>query len=693
MFAAVGVGMGGVALWMLRRATFGEVDPLSALFGAASLLVSIVATALALRAWRWQQTNVTDLVERLAVAVNRTEQQARQQLLGGHDRSINVDFKLRRAPAHNPSGADADGRLRDVADYYQRLYPRRLVITGAPGAGKTVLAVELILALLEARTADDAVPVRVSAASWDFTGDVDVESAAATARVEDWLVARLVDSYRLSARSARTLVEAGRVLLVLDGLDEMDATATPGYASRAGQALRWLNAYQHHRTKAALILTCRSGQYEALNEATTWLEDAARVEITPVSRVKTRAFIASRTADPERWQPVLDTIKDPTDPVTVGLSTPWRLTLAVVVYERRDQQGTFQRDPTELISPTLRTPEAIRDHLLALFIPAALQYLHGHRPDPARAHRWLGVLAGYLNQNAVDGRRLGGRSLSSTDIVLHELWPLAGVRRPRVVTVAAIALIWFAAFRIMLTWQPYVLSLQVAAVLVVAIVAATYLMWRAMWPQPKRLDLGRLRTRNGRRRFTLGFVAGLGAGLAIAPNGHYTFGWAFGLGHGFEYAFAPILGLTAGLAIGLAVNTAVEWRDPRSIIRDDLIGGAIGGPTLGLAVELVFVVTVGFIGGLTFGTTLVLAAGLTLGAAGGPPGGAAGLRYIALLLCTRRWNEHWLPWRLGRFLETCYQAGLVRIAGSGYQFRHRELQDYLADHPRPAKAASTARSS
>ncbi|NBE94510.1 MULTISPECIES: hypothetical protein [unclassified Nonomuraea] len=28
-----------------------------------------------------------------------------------------------------------------------------------------------------------------------------------------------------------------------------------------------------------------------------------------------------------------------------------------------------------------------------------------------------------------------------------------------------------------------------------------------------------------------------------------------------------------------------------------------------------------------------------------------------------------------------FGAGLLRISGTAYQFRHRELQDYLAAHP------------
>jgi hypothetical protein len=45
--------------------------------------------------------------------------------------------------------------------------------------------------------------------------------------------------------------------------------------------------------------------------------------------------------------------------------------------------------------------------------------------------------------------------------------------------------------------------------------------------------------------------------------------------------------------------------------------------------------------------------------------------------------RHRLPWRLGRFLHACYQAGILRIAGSAYQFRHRELQDHLATNSSP----------
>ncbi|MFF3404124.1 hypothetical protein ACFYW6_37315 [Streptomyces sp. NPDC002659] len=44
---------------------------------------------------------------------------------------------------------DWPAAVPDILEYYRTTRPQRLVITGAAGAGKTVLALELLLALLE----------------------------------------------------------------------------------------------------------------------------------------------------------------------------------------------------------------------------------------------------------------------------------------------------------------------------------------------------------------------------------------------------------------------------------------------------------------------------------------------------------------------------------------------------------------
>lgn len=55
----------------------------------------------------------------------------------------------------------------------------------------------------------------------------------------------------------------------------------------------------------------------------------------------------------------------------------------------------------------------------------------------------------------------------------------------------------------------------------------------------------------------------------------------------------------------------------------------------------------------------------------------------ALYLCWLLVHFRRVPFRLSRFLDWCHAAGLIRITGGVYQFRHREFQEWLARHPVP----------
>ncbi|KOU33450.1 hypothetical protein ADK54_42135 [Streptomyces sp. WM6378] len=709
----------------LPRAKVGDIDPLGAAIGVLALIVSVWAGRLSVRALRWQETDVTTAAALLARAVLVAERDARRQLLGAHDKAIDVEFDFRPAAAHDAMGAVPLGRLAEVVAYYRQLRPRRMVITGAPGAGKTVLAVELILGLLEDRAPEDPVPVRLSAAAWDTDQPV-----------EAWLSTHLTEVYRIRPATATALVATRRVLPVVDGLDEMDDSPALVYASRAGRALRALNAYQHGRGKAELVLTCRSAQYQALEAMRVWVQDAARVEIRPVSAVKARDFLNRRVSDLTRWRTVLHEFDHhPSGLLAQGLSTPWRLTLAVTIYEQRDPRtGSYVHDLNDLLAPELNTPEAIRDHLLHLFIPAATA-LHprpkGAIYTPDQVHTWLAVLAGYLDDNVVTGRSAAGRPLPSIDVVLHELWPLAGSRRPRLVHAAMIVGAWSAGAAAIAAHAPtsfnpvYLLTVSIWAL---AAFWPAFVAWQDVWPETTRADLYRLRTRSGARHLSSGLPVGL-AGGSVAGTG---VGLVAGLSAGLTVGV--VTALAAGLSAGLAAPGRIGAGDPRDMVRDDLafglgfgcaaalaagltaglagltggivmalaggflgwvagkrLGKAVSGGMFGLtgggAVTFLGVLTTEDAGLLTGVLTAWLAGGLAIGIGGGPvlgiTGGLAGTRYVALLLCTRRWNDQWLPWRLGRFLNWCYGAALIRVAGGGYQFRHRELQDYLARNSIP----------
>ncbi|GAB7107261.1 hypothetical protein JCM4814A_55750 [Streptomyces phaeofaciens JCM 4814] len=259
--------------------------------------------------------------------------------------------------------APREYRIEDIAGSFAALSGRRLVVLGGPGSGKSVLAVRFVLDRLAARRPGGPVPVIFPLAGWDPHADA----------LRDWLAHRLAAEYRPLAGPAddrrtlaRALLDAGLVQPVLDGFDELSRQAY-------GQAVRRINAELDD--DLPLFLTSRSDAWTTAVAEGDVLTAAEVVQLLPLDLGQAAGHL-ERTARPLHpaedepgtvWTPVLRELAHrPGHPLARALATPLTVALARAVY------GDTSRDPSELLDPErFPTAEAVEEHLLGAFVPAA----------------------------------------------------------------------------------------------------------------------------------------------------------------------------------------------------------------------------------------------------------------------------------------------------------------------------------
>ena len=402
----------------------------------ATILAAVVAVYQVFQGFLPPPPKVDEAAQRLGGLVEENWGTWRRQLLGQAapaDVEFARDDDLRLGQA---SSASAQGQLTDIHSYYEELIPARLVILGPAGSGKTMLAVELALQLLEKgfRDRDQGPPkvaVPVSVAGW--TGE---ES------LKDWLIDRLAEAYHLPLGVAAQLVEARRILPVLDGLDEITQDPDRGMAT-VKRVLSALNTADRGRHLTPIIITCRDGFYEGLRRGELGVQDATVVKIEHLTANRVSAYIYRRfLADPSSrqrhpdWQRLYEEIEHGGTPALVAaFEVPWLMTLATAVCD----SGLASLPDLES-----RDQPQLREFLVAEFIPAIVllqpksvtrrqmgepqlneryrRAAPADRYDADVVKRWLTVLARHLRWQAE-------HEMSPTDLQPDHLWLIAAAAR------------------------------------------------------------------------------------------------------------------------------------------------------------------------------------------------------------------------------------------------------------------------
>lgn len=638
----------------------------------------------------------------------------------------------------------AFGWYGDVLAFFRDLPARRVVFLGSAGAGKSVLVVKLARDLLHTRGAGDPVPVIFPAGEWGPGVDLGQWLAEELTRRYSGLAEEVRLGTGEIGRLADLLVAGGRVIPILDGLDELPEV------SRA-EAIAQVNDLG---SELPLAVTSRPDEYQdAVRGAGRGITVATVVELRPLRVPEVEDYLREATAArPDgRWDPLLARLHaEPDGPLAAALTTPLLLGLARTVYE----DGDGDADPAELADwARFADRAAIESHLLEEFVPAVYAP-RTYRVGPARprytarqATRWLAFLAWHLRRTGTQelawwrlfpavGAGDGLVQVVRFGLLGYLGWALLGwllrgygwtpgrdagsVPWRRILLGGPLGGHLRPIFDPVITWLADRVGDDLAAVLD-ALLRPSIFAWLAVMilalavsggsdGEPKALAFTPLAAA---RRLVVGawYIAVLdGVGVIV-----YLSFWPPGLasradaaGLMTSVAWSPVnrdILLLSLLVIAVRLPTWLITRVPvatdrRARPRPDRSGhrerpdpGLLGPrELLRLDRRADLVTTVA--GRLAFGTALALLVAGRLAAAYAAFAAAVTL-VAALLGGTRRANRRYrdarlslflgrrLPLRPMAFLADAHQRGVLRRTGPVYQFRHIRLQEHLAGcHPR-----------
>jgi hypothetical protein len=381
--AAVLVPVAGLAVWLVRQFRQG-VPPID-LAQAADDLAGRVGR-------QWRDAELQRGLSYRALAVRWTW--SSRGLSGPPGDAVGDARRPRMAPLPGCSRITrrelARGDLSELFQVYGGLDSGRIVLAGAPGAGKSGAMIRLLLDAVKHRegigepAVRAKVPVPVLLTAYDWLPGRD--------GLADWVTRRLEDEHPFlkvrigTVSAARALVDGGAVSILLDGADEMPEEARAAMLRQIGQQAR-------HR----VVVSSRTSELESAVDG-GHLDGAAALELAAITPAEAADYLQSRTVHPAPapWRTLIQHLReDETSPVAQALDSPLMLSLLLDTYLPSEPAG-------ELTDPG-RFPgrQQIEDHLLARILPSAYTPRPGS-PAPSctpwQARQWLGYLAAQMKQ-------------------------------------------------------------------------------------------------------------------------------------------------------------------------------------------------------------------------------------------------------------------------------------------------------
>jgi hypothetical protein len=530
----------------------------------------------------------------------------------------------------------------------------RLVITADPGYGKTVASLTLLSHINgHVDVSDRPIAELFPLAEWYRW-----HLGHAKEPLTEWLANQLVTNYQVTDEVARTLITNDRILPLLDGLDELPATdqlacmeAIDGYAGRAAPF-------------RPFVLTCRAQEYRDL--APHWVGTDQQIALLGLDGPQISGILRPWAVGRPDWAVIRDGVEAGNQTLLHVLRSPLRLNVVLQAYK--------ERDPSELLS---FRPAAAQEHVWHLLLNLESPRYASARQD--NVYSWLVYLAAKM------------QSLSTSQFRLHELYRYAPNRTSvfrhfRISFGLSVGLVAGLLIGLIYAFSDVSASGQAGndvgdALAGVALFGSVFSV--VALRRTEEVPVARLPMALAVRRTLPWVVVGLCLGaieLIFAGNDWLITSQILSNPVANEWIRGMLTAVAFALVLGLFVlvfgSVSRSTRPPAKL--------AARGPEAILVGSRYRWLVAGF-GGWLAGALLgirypveILVFGLFAGLFGSVFGGMGTWLYhyrVRLLLV----RKGLAPWRLSYFLAWCAapERGWLRVS-DGYEFRHRDLRDYLA---------------
>ncbi|MEY9858563.1 hypothetical protein ABH935_004178 [Catenulispora sp. GAS73] len=551
---------------------------------------------------------------------------------------------------------------------------RRLIVEGPAGSGKTSLS-HMIAARLSQDDERPPIPIRFRLSAWRPrpSGAVNQDSFLR------WLKHRIreendyLGNPKYGIGVVETLLKEGRIVVILDGLDELPAERARVVIDSLEERPEFADRY---------VLTSRPDQLRAALRGRN-LPNVERIRLLPMDGNTAGSYIEAQSADDTEnlsaWNRVEHAIRrQPDSPLTLTLSNPLMARLAIDAYRG------METSPDELLD-TARFPDraTIERHLLERTLQAA------YVPDHSKYNTGKPKI-GWPIEDALHYHRRIARHMADSDInelswwKLHEIVP----RKVLVLTPMIVGALLCMPLGTLLFGVYGHPALGVALGAAAGLVGGSIVGTLPVEP-PRRFALAAVRFSDLTSRGA--FARNLGFALVGVINGGVLVGLLY------PPLAAAGAALVFGLVFGLArlATTPIEPKEPATPIgtmvqdrRAVLIGagwgaaagavvGGIGAPTFTPRVHMAVHLAKPGLGLLGAGLGVLLA-GAGLGLMLYSTSAWGSLTTVRLWLALRRFT----PLRLMTFLHDAHEVEIMRVSGRHYQYRHLLVQELLAEQAR-----------